>query len=114
VIPLEDPLGPAVIALLLDECPLPTRVSLFLFFSVGTHQPQIIKVLTYVLSLVACHFSEPITCTPDSMTGIFDMPLVGNMGAVDNSVKQQSQTKSQLTATAGAQSNDLWRANALL
>ena len=26
VIPLEDPLGPAVIALLLDECPLPTKV----------------------------------------------------------------------------------------
>jgi len=28
VIPLEDPLGPAVITLLLDECPLPTKVSL--------------------------------------------------------------------------------------
>lgn len=28
VIPLEDPLGPAVIALLLDECPLPTREAL--------------------------------------------------------------------------------------
>lgn len=27
VIPLADPLGPAVIALLLDECPLPTKVS---------------------------------------------------------------------------------------
>lgn len=27
VIPLEDPLGPAVITLLLDECPLPTKVS---------------------------------------------------------------------------------------
>lgn len=26
VIPLEDPLGPAVITLLLDECPLPTKV----------------------------------------------------------------------------------------
>ncbi|XP_025114560.1 RING finger and SPRY domain-containing protein 1-like [Pomacea canaliculata] len=28
VIPLEDPLGPAVIALLLDECPLPTKEAL--------------------------------------------------------------------------------------
>lgn len=26
-IPMEDPLGPAVITLLLDECPLPTKVS---------------------------------------------------------------------------------------
>lgn len=25
-IPMKDPLGPAVITLLLDECPLPTRV----------------------------------------------------------------------------------------
>lgn len=33
VIPLEDPLGPAVIALLLDECPLPTRVGVLPFFS---------------------------------------------------------------------------------
>lgn len=27
VIPMEDPLGPAVVALLLDECPLPTKVN---------------------------------------------------------------------------------------
>jgi len=27
-IPLEDPLGPAVISLLLDDCPLPTKVNL--------------------------------------------------------------------------------------
>lgn len=27
VIPLHDPLGPAVITLLLDECPLPSKVS---------------------------------------------------------------------------------------
>ncbi len=26
VIPMDDPLGPAVITLLLDECPLPTKV----------------------------------------------------------------------------------------
>lgn len=32
VIPLEDPLGPAVITLLLDECPLPTKVSLNLMY----------------------------------------------------------------------------------
>jgi hypothetical protein len=25
-IPMEDPLGPAVISLLLDDCPLPTKV----------------------------------------------------------------------------------------
>ena len=30
VIPGDDPLGPAVITLIIDECPLPTRVS-FLF-----------------------------------------------------------------------------------
>ena len=29
VIPLDDPLGPAVITLLLDECPLPTKVCTF-------------------------------------------------------------------------------------
>lgn len=28
-IPMKDPLGPAVITLLLDECPLPTKVSLY-------------------------------------------------------------------------------------
>ena len=28
VVPLSDPLGPAVINLLLDECPLPTKVTL--------------------------------------------------------------------------------------
>ena len=27
VIPLQDPLGPAVITLLLDDCPLPSKVS---------------------------------------------------------------------------------------
>ena len=27
-IPMKDPLGPAVITLLLDECPLPTKVSM--------------------------------------------------------------------------------------
>ena len=26
VVPMDDPLGPAVINLLLDECPLPTKV----------------------------------------------------------------------------------------
>jgi hypothetical protein len=29
-ISMEDPLGPAVITLLLDECPLPTKVSITL------------------------------------------------------------------------------------
>jgi hypothetical protein len=28
VVPLEDPLGPAAIALLLDDCSLPTKVTL--------------------------------------------------------------------------------------
>lgn len=32
VIPLEDPLGPAVITLLLDDCPLPTRVNSIIRF----------------------------------------------------------------------------------
>lgn len=32
VIPLDDPLGPAVITLLLDECPLPTKVSSHLHY----------------------------------------------------------------------------------
>jgi hypothetical protein len=27
VIPIDDPLGPAVILLLLDDCPLPTKVT---------------------------------------------------------------------------------------
>lgn len=40
-IPLDDPLGPAVITLLLDECPLPTKVwkvSFFCsFFEVHVH-----------------------------------------------------------------------------
>ena len=31
VIPLYDPLGPAVIALLLDDCPLPPKVKFFSF-----------------------------------------------------------------------------------
>ncbi len=31
-IPMQDPLGPAVISLLLDDCPLPTKVDDFLWF----------------------------------------------------------------------------------
>jgi len=31
VIPADDPLGPAVITLLLDECPIPTTVSMVHF-----------------------------------------------------------------------------------
>lgn len=30
VIPRDDPLGPAVVTLLLDECPLPSRVGVFI------------------------------------------------------------------------------------
>ena len=30
-IPMKDPLGPAVITLLLDECPLPSKVRYFLY-----------------------------------------------------------------------------------
>ena len=35
-IPMEDPLGPAVISLLLDDCPLPTKVryKFFILFAV--------------------------------------------------------------------------------
>ena len=42
VIPMDDPLGPAVITLLLDECPLPTKVRLLHNLTAGrvstTHQ----------------------------------------------------------------------------
>jgi len=38
VIPLEDPLGPAVITLLLDDCPLPTRVIKYFLNSIILHQ----------------------------------------------------------------------------
>ena len=31
VIPLEDPLGPAVITLLLDDCPLPSKVRICIY-----------------------------------------------------------------------------------
>ena len=31
VVPMDDPLGPAVINLLLDECPLPTKVAVIIF-----------------------------------------------------------------------------------
>jgi hypothetical protein len=54
----------------------------------------------YVLFLGACHFSESITCTPDSMTGIFNMPLAGDMGVSGQLGQQPAKTKSQLTATA--------------
>lgn len=37
VIPLDDPLGPAVITLLLDECPLPTKVR-------GLHKQRLLLV----------------------------------------------------------------------
>ena len=33
VIPLNDPLGPAVITLLLDDCPLPTVGNTFFIYS---------------------------------------------------------------------------------
>ena len=35
VIPLSDPLGPAVMTLLLDDCPLPTVGNLHIFWSSG-------------------------------------------------------------------------------
>ncbi|XP_059477899.1 RING finger and SPRY domain-containing protein 1-like [Neocloeon triangulifer] len=44
VIPLEDPLGPAVITLLLDDCPLPTRESvlrLALLFNLSAEQSEL-------------------------------------------------------------------------
>lgn len=36
VIPVEDPLGPAVITLLLDDCPLPNKVNNSLYFILTT------------------------------------------------------------------------------
>ena len=42
VIPMHDPLGPAVITLLLDDCPLPTKVSRFHY----------INLLVFVYKLV--------------------------------------------------------------
>lgn len=40
VIPIDDPLGPAVISLLLDECPLPTKESVTHLVSVFNLSPQ--------------------------------------------------------------------------
>lgn len=35
VIPMDDPLGPAVVTLLLEECPLPTKVNFTKYFYVA-------------------------------------------------------------------------------
>jgi hypothetical protein len=38
VIPMNDPLGPSVITLLLDDCPLPSKVSHQLVFMSGIYK----------------------------------------------------------------------------
>jgi len=37
VIPADDPLGPSVVTLLLDECPLPTKVIVILVYHVDMY-----------------------------------------------------------------------------
>jgi len=63
VIPLDDPLGPAVMLLLLDECPLPTKelIAEFLanyplnksFSQSGQSDPQTHRNLCVILSCLA-------------------------------------------------------------
>jgi len=45
VIPIEDPLGPAVIALLLDECPLPTKDALCQLKNMVNFKKEDVKAL---------------------------------------------------------------------
>lgn len=54
VIPLEDPLGPAVITLLLDECPLPTKVSRKQM-CLSAAECQLFMVATPMISLSGFH-----------------------------------------------------------
>lgn len=62
-IPLEDPLGPAVITLLLDECPLPTKVGFTtLLEDCFPHRlnSMVIFLLTILLARMPSYF-----CTRD-------------------------------------------------
>lgn len=43
-IPMQDPLGPAVISLLLDDCPLPTKVDALSWFKNKKNQNQMQKL----------------------------------------------------------------------
>ena len=56
VIPMADPLGPAVILLLLDDCPLPTKVWCFSSPDEGVHSCAIPQwcVVYFTLSGVVC------------------------------------------------------------
>lgn len=58
VIPLDDPLGPAVITLLLDECPLPTKVSSYIVHIYAHYAHHIFQLdfsLRMLMHLYLCY-----------------------------------------------------------
>jgi len=73
VIPISDPLGPAVMLLLLDECPLPTKSSVaeFLrywpltrqFSHLGVEDPQTHRNVCVILSCLAEKLAGPASTT---------------------------------------------------
>lgn len=46
VIPMQDPLGPSVITLLLDDCPLPSKESVF-----KVYNKYLFTILTFLYQL---------------------------------------------------------------
>jgi len=47
VVPADDPLGPSVVTLLLDECPLPTKVCRFAFLIIKLYFNKLVIIVEF-------------------------------------------------------------------
>lgn len=77
VIPLEDPLGPAVIALLLDECPLPTREAL-LELRKHLNLSQVDSMRTYCKPCQQRNICVVLGCLAEKMAGPSSVSLMSS------------------------------------
>ncbi|XP_032830644.2 RING finger and SPRY domain-containing protein 1 [Petromyzon marinus] len=91
VIPLDDPLGPAVITLLLDECPLPTKESLLRLSEILQLDEQVART---DLSNPARHRNTAavLGCLAEKLAGPTSIALLspGTLGYLLESLNLQS------------------------
>lgn len=56
VIPMHNPLGPSVIILLLDDCPLPSKVKIYLlYYKNQSSQTAVIKIIVCLYDRTLCY-----------------------------------------------------------
>lgn len=55
VIPMHNPLGPSVIILLLDDCPLPSKVGIYLLHYKNIKATVIIKIIVSSYDRTLCY-----------------------------------------------------------